>query len=416
MGRLARPLNQDAVKKADDEFYANHPEYIDENGNRIPLSANDPNEEALRQEWIELYKKHGGKEEADKKPPKKDPDDPVQPCPIDEVYTLACRWIDTNEYCGDNARLEVTVTPTPPDGDVTVNILHPESGGTVDTLQGTMTGGRWETTWIAKSQTANWRTDKIKFRASVSSVGLSGESSNEFTFKNRPTTAWVLVSTTRPVPASCGSGAGKEVIYDIKLESNRVHQSVKLHAWGDAALDNATKTAFQQRAKSQIETVWNNGFNAKKMHRVNCQRGDGCDCSYDCCKVEFRLDVNFVASGSEHWKVKVIPQPDPAAPSVGSWVRYNDSQWGYPPKSANTTYAHEFGHMVGQYDEYVTSCNDPSAAGTKYRQPAPPPAAEINLMSTAQNTTLLNRHYRLPLKFLNDNANGDEYDIIPPGP
>ena len=72
--------------------------------------------------------------------------------------------------------------------------------------------------------------------------------------------------------------------------------------------------------------------------------------------------------------------------------------------------------MMGQYDEYVTSCNDPSAAGTEYRQPAPPPDDESNLMSTSGNTTMLNRHYRRLRSFLNDNADGDPYDIIPAGP
>jgi hypothetical protein len=35
-------------------------------------------------------------------------------------------------------------------------------------------------------------------------------------------------------------------------------------------------------------------------------------------------------------------------------------------------------------------------------------------MSTGQNTTLLNRHYRHVLRYLNDNADSDRYKIIPP--
>lgn len=82
MGRLSRPLNRDAVKAADDEFYAKHPEFV-KDGKRIPLSDTDPSQADLRKEWVVLYKKHGGKEEGDKnKPPVKKPDDPVQPCPL----------------------------------------------------------------------------------------------------------------------------------------------------------------------------------------------------------------------------------------------------------------------------------------------------------------------------------------------
>jgi hypothetical protein len=35
--------------------------------------------------------------------------------------------------------------------------------------------------------------------------------------------------------------------------------------------------------------------------------------------------------------VKVVGQPNPASPSVSSWVRYNDSEWAYPPKAAAST-------------------------------------------------------------------------------
>jgi len=48
-GRLKRPLNKAAVKKA--ELKAK------------PLSATDPKQAALRQEWMDLYVKHGGKVE-----------------------------------------------------------------------------------------------------------------------------------------------------------------------------------------------------------------------------------------------------------------------------------------------------------------------------------------------------------------
>jgi hypothetical protein len=60
-GRAKRPLNKAAVKKADAEFYAKHPELKGK-----PLSANDPKQAALRREWMDLYVKHGGKVENSK--------------------------------------------------------------------------------------------------------------------------------------------------------------------------------------------------------------------------------------------------------------------------------------------------------------------------------------------------------------
>jgi len=56
--RAKRPLNKAAVKKADAEFYANHPEL-----KGLPLSATDPKQATLRREWMDLYIKHGGEVE-----------------------------------------------------------------------------------------------------------------------------------------------------------------------------------------------------------------------------------------------------------------------------------------------------------------------------------------------------------------
>ena len=349
---------------------------------------------------------------------------PVVPAPVDlpplpagaggsapPVYSCGLtRWIDTSKYCGDNVRLECAITGGPPDGAATVEILHPSSGSVIHTINTTLTGGRFSATWVAKAQTADWRTDQIRFR--VQAAGLTCTSSNTFTFRARPTTGTVNQDYMRGCP---GGATQHRTVYDLDLETNRVLQTLKIKTLSDAGVPAATLTAFAAEVKTRTETVWNNGFNNKKFHRHTCQRGPACDCTFDCCKAGFHLDVQFVASG-QHRQVKVVPQPDPAAPTIGSWCRYDDSEWGYPAKAQLSTYAHEAGHMLGQYDEYVTSCNDPSAAGTLYRQPAPPPAAENNLMSTSGNTTLLNRHYRRILQFLNDNAGGDAYDIIPAGP
>jgi len=68
--RATRPLNNGAVKAADDEIYANHADdprpnaLFDENGNRKALSATDPAQADLRAEWMASYKAHGGQTES----------------------------------------------------------------------------------------------------------------------------------------------------------------------------------------------------------------------------------------------------------------------------------------------------------------------------------------------------------------
>jgi hypothetical protein len=327
--------------------------------------------------------------------------------PATTTYTVCCSWLDAQAYCGDSARLEVTVTPTPPDGSVSVDILHPSTGSSTASLTGNMTGGRMQTLWITKAQTANWRTDRIRFRANVSSIGQSCTSSNEFTFRQRPTTNW---STLNVVHAKTNASLGSVFEYhDARLEANRVHYNVKIRTHGDPF-----GAAKQTNAKTRIETVWNNGFSGKKFHRTHCQRGRTCDCAFDCCKADFRLDANFPGSG-EHLYVRVV-HTAPGATVQGSSTaaaggRPITGTWGDPPRNADSTYAHEIGHILGQFDEYSPPVggNDPTGV-----QPVSPPTGQENLMSTSGNTTLFNRHYRWALRYLNDNASGDAYEIIPP--
>jgi hypothetical protein len=329
-------------------------------------------------------------------PPNTSPPSATQQCPLQNCCGQT-RWIDTQAYCGDNARLEGTITgSSPPSGPVTVEILHPTNGSVVDTVTAQMNGGHFTATWVCKAQSANWRTDRHRFR--FTAAGLTCTSSNEFTFRQRPTTNWILKDVDHPT----NNGFAPVVeLHDARLEANRVHYSLKLRTHGSPF--DATK---QANAKSRIETVWNDGFNNKKFHRTRCGRGRACNCAFDCCKAGFRLDVNFVASG-EHVAVNVVASPPPPAERHRSGMGRNNSHWGDPPRNETSTYAHEVGHVLGQFDEYSTGGTDPSGV-----QPANAPDA--NLMSTTGNTTLLNRHYRRVLAFLNANASGDPYEIIPP--
>jgi hypothetical protein len=136
MGRLSRPLDSKAVKAADDEFYANHPEFV-KDGKRIPLSDTDPSQAALRKEWVELYKKHGGKEEGKKeKLPAKKPDDPVQPCPKPCSCTITSQTVATSPAnrartrIGVGEEIELTVSPGPATWEITSGTgkLSPKSG------------------------------------------------------------------------------------------------------------------------------------------------------------------------------------------------------------------------------------------------------------------------------------------------
>ena len=315
-------------------------------------------------------------------------------------WTLVANWVDTQAYCGDNASLEVGVVPVPQTANVTVEILHPSTGATVGTVNGTLSGGSVQLAWTAKAQTANWRTDQISFRATVSGIGLTGSSNNQFTFKQRPTTGWIARKIDRGTPA--GYADVYEVV-DAALEANQVHYSLKIRLTPPSGATAVPWDAARQASeKSKIDTIWNNGFSAKKFHRKSCGRGATCDCAFDCCKLGFRFDGNFVASG-EHYAVQIQTSATPGR----SGTSLTGSFWVDPAGNPATDYAHEVGHMLGQFDEYSGGANDPT--GTQ-----PAVATTQNLMSTGNVSTLLNVHFRWVLEFLNANTNSDVYQIVPP--
>ena len=315
------------------------------------------------------------------------------------VFLINASWIDTQAFCGDHVKFQGTIDPVPPDGPVNVEVLvngtavaDPKFAVAPKTV-----GGKIEGTWIAKSASAQWRTDKMTFKATLSG-GSSATSTNEFTFKKRKTSGWVTLDVEH---ASNNGFAPSVEKHDARLENDKVHYKLKVRLTGDP-FSAAKRTA----AKNLIQNVWNNGFANKKFHRVNCKRGKTCDCAFDCCKAGYELTFDFVASG-EHMPVEVF-HTEPGEKPHRSHMGGDGGDWGDPPLSPASTYPHEVGHVLGQADEYPDGGTDASG-----QQPPKPAAGDENLMSTPNNQKLKIRHYRFALKFLNDKA-GDTYETIQP--
>lgn len=103
--------------------------------------------------------------------------------------------------------------------------------------------------------------------------------------------------------------------------------------------------------KQEIEAVWSEKW---LLHRVDCERGDDCDCT-DCggCKFPISVVCEFVGNGQGHGERVVVHDRDAQGDRWNShtWYRYLGSTYPY-------IRPHEFGHLIGQYDEYV--CFNPS--------------------------------------------------------
>ena len=100
MSGINFPLDEEAVDSADDRFYSKYPSLVDGDGNRIPLSADDPAQEQMRRDWIEMYKEELEKKNSGKDDPKdptdpEDPIDPITPCPDDDGPCEDCAPISS---------------------------------------------------------------------------------------------------------------------------------------------------------------------------------------------------------------------------------------------------------------------------------------------------------------------------------
>jgi hypothetical protein len=85
--RAARPLNSNAVRKADDDLYSAHEQddrpnaLFDSDGNRLPLGDRDPNQAGLRHKWMQSYADHGGRVDKTSPAPMKPVGKAVAECP-----------------------------------------------------------------------------------------------------------------------------------------------------------------------------------------------------------------------------------------------------------------------------------------------------------------------------------------------
>jgi hypothetical protein len=325
----------------------------------------------------------------------------VQPC---RHRIISARWLTRSAYCGDEARFKVVVTGHPPECDARIQIQRISAAGAVSRINSInlpLINGRIEDTWWAKAPSADWRNDRIKFTVSIPSLGLTRESRNTFSFRQRPASdSWNRIDRDHP----CNNNFAPVIeLHDARLEASRVHYSLKIKLTGAAMAPDR-----QRNAKLSIQNIWNH-MGRRKFHRTGCQRGPECDCRYDCCKVGFRLDFNFVPS-DEHLSIEIRRPPDPTNPPASCLGR-RGGYWYEPPLDEETVYAHEIGHMLGQFDEYASGGTDPS--GVQPAHPIPPPSPTPNLMDTGGETELFNRHYRRVLEYLNTKTSGDEYEIIP---
>jgi hypothetical protein len=109
------------------------------------------------------------------------------------------------------------------------------------------------------------------------------------------------------------------------FEQTWTHITVRIRLNPDAGIPNATVATLQ--------TIWENGIETTWSHRWGCGRAGELPC-------RLSFDVQWVNS-NEHHTVRIIPGP--ARSNTGTWDTMD----------TGAVAAHEFGHMLGNVDEYA---------------------------------------------------------------
>ncbi|KOP24656.1 hypothetical protein AMR41_19965 [Hapalosiphon sp. MRB220] len=120
-----------------------------------------------------------------------------------------------------------------------------------------------------------------------------------------------------------------ECIYDGRaaFEQTWSHIRVRIKLNPDAGISVATMNALKTKWQNRIENTWSNQWGCGRSGEVTCP---------------FTFEVQWVDS-NEHHKVQVRQCP------VGDFCRSNEGLWD---TNDDISIPHEFGHMLGNPDEY----------------------------------------------------------------
>ncbi|HYI02170.1 PAAR-like domain-containing protein [Hyalangium sp.] len=273
------------------------------------------------------------------------------------------KWSRKEACCGDKVQLSIRSKNVDGELPLPVTVHRSEDRKAVlATLLTTLKGNKAEHDWI---------TVRGPYKKTVMARGLQKElKGKEMTSPNlelkspAPTQERILGNRTAPkyvimnvagvdqwVPA--GTNYGWQYGFDIAIKDGElvVTRPVQFRLEAGVVLGPKRKRAW----KRQIEAIWNRKF---KLHRTKCKRGGRCDCSSrnGCCSFTIRIVCQFGP-----WPQNPVDLHkgandgvDPATGSVptnGRWW-YSNTWWEGLQDVPATVRAHEFGHLIGMYDEY----------------------------------------------------------------
>ncbi len=302
--------------------------------------------------------------------------------------------------------------------------------------------GKFEESWRSQAQGPDWRKESFAFRVTVPAIDAVSNSENELQLlpespagpdrierdhlvrRDRWYFEFPIFLLTFDLPRELSPVIER---HDIERTDGLLKVALRLK------LEGKNIDSELPAIKQGIETAWNNGFKNSFLHRLDCKRGRACtdDPDWGCCKLRFKLQVDFNLA-DPHATVTVKEQTPLGATPNASGMGLLSSTWyhpastfrrtalpptapvQHPPELRYSEYAHECGHLFGNYDEYDNGMHDPNDPPVGQPQNAPG-IGDPNIMSADNSDMLKNlvfhaRHYRWFVEWLNQHV--EKYDLI----
>jgi hypothetical protein len=172
---------------------------------------------------------------------------------------------------------------------------------------------------------------------------------------------FVLDAAGNPVHVhNPNSWAQWNVHFEMEVKSGKFTVTKKIHfiPTGGALLTKGKKRSW----KRYIEGIWNQ----YKLHRKNCKRAHDCSCggwSFGCCMFPINIVCEFAPGHGKPVRLHggmndpqgytfpmILPSGLPN-PDYPAWW-YSHDWWEGMSNVPASVRAHEFGHLIGMYDEY----------------------------------------------------------------